>query len=297
MRAVAVSVLVLAIVGVTSEAQSPPNLSEVLERAARFVATLEQTIPAVAVDERYAQSAELTRNLGGSTIGATNVGAQPGTNSMIEGGMIRVKRATRSELLLVRTSANPATWTGVRNILDVDGTPTGNEPDRLARLAADARVLDQQWPALVTASRAHLVGPVERGLFVVLCPLSLLRADQQSRVAFKKDGEEKVRGTATWKVTFIEQKGPSLLRTSGNVQVPSRGTLWIVPGDGRILRTRLEVGSGLSMEQWRVDADYSMDPTLGIPLPFEAKERYENQNGRVEVKVTYSSYRAIGGPR
>lgn len=294
MRTFAVSVLVLAIVAGLSEAQSPPDLTAVLARAARFVATLEQTIPTVAVEERYAQSAELTRNLGGSTIGATNVGAQPGTNSMIEGTMIRVKRTTRSELLLVWKAASPPTWSGVRNILDVDGKPTGREPDRLARLAADARALDQQWPALATASREHQIGPVERGLFVALCPLALLRADQQARVAFKKDGEEKVRGTGTWKVAFIEQKGPSLLRTSGNVQVASRGTLWIVPEDGRVLRTRLEVGSGLSMEQWRVEAEYAMDPTFGVPLPVEAKERYENQNGRVEVKVTYSSYRAIG---
>jgi hypothetical protein len=278
-------------------AQAPPQLPDVLARAAQFVAELEKTLPAVVVEERYAQSAETTRSLGGSTVGATNVGAQPGSNSMIEGSMIRTKRTTRSELLLVRRPAAPLTWSGARNVLEVDGKPMSSEPDRLARLAADRAVLEKQWTALADESRKTLIGPVERGLHVAMCALSLLRADQQPRTAFKKDGEEKVRGTATWRVTFVEQKGPSLLRTSGNVQLGSRGTFWIDPQTGQVLRTRLEAGTGMTSEQLRVDVEYAPDAALGVPLPTEAKERYENQNGKVDVKVTFTGYRKIDTPK
>lgn len=306
MRPVVTAALAVMVSVGAPAAQTPPQLADVLSRAAQAVATLEATLPVLVVEERYAQSAELTKSMGGSTIGATNVGAQPGTNSMVEGAMIRVKRTLRSELLLVRRPAVPVTWSGARHTLELDGKPTGGDPQRLAQLAADPRALEQQWGGLADESRRNLVGPVERGLYVSLCPLALLRVDQQPRVAFRKEGEERVRGTATWKVGFVEQKGPSLLRSSGNVQVAARGTFWIDPDTGRVLRTRLEVGSGLSLEQWRLDADYALDPGLGVWLPAEARERYENQNGKVEVKVTYSGYRAVerqeapagaGGPR
>ena len=271
-------------------AAQPPQLADVLAKAAQYVASVEAALPAMVADEEYAQTAESNKMLGGSTLGVGS--GQAG--AMIEGHTVRTKRRSRSELLFVRRNDAPLVWSGVRNTLEVDGKSTEKEPGRLERLAAAPAELDRAWPALVDESRAVQIGEPVRGVHAPWTTLALLRTDQQPRVEFKKDGEETINGVRTWKVSFIEQKTPSLLRSTGNAQVPSRGIIWLDPATGQALRTRLELGSGLNLQQLRVEVDYALDAGLGMPVPVAMKERHENERGNhVEAKSTFRHWRKV----
>lgn len=285
-----VSLTVAMTVCAAALAAQPQSLTDVLARAAQYVTSVEAALPAMAVDEEYAQTAETNKMLGGSGIGAG--GGMGG--GMIEGSTKRDKRHSRSELLLVRRADPPLMWSGVRNTLEINGKPTGKEAGRLERLAAESAIPDREWAALVEESRAIQIGAPVRGLHVAWTTLALLRADQQPRVEFKKEGDETVNGVRTWKVAFIERKTPALFRSTGNVQVPSRGLVWIDPATGRVLRTKLELGTGINLQQLRVEVDYALDDSLGVCVPMAMKERYEDERGNhVEAKSTFRRWRRV----
>lgn len=295
MRKVCLTVAMTVCVAVL--AAQPPQLSDVLARAAQYVASVEAALPAMAADEEYAQTAETNKRLGGSSFGAggslSGVGGGVGAGA-IEGSTKRDKRRSRSELLLVRRADTPLLWSGVRSTLEVDGKPTGHEAGRLERLAAESAVPDREWAALVEESRAIQIGAPVRGLHVAWTTLALLRADQQPRVEFTKEGDETVNGVRTWKVAFLERKTPALLKSTGNVQVPSRGLVWIDPATGRVLRTKLELGTGINLHQLKVEVDYALDDSLGVCVPMTMKERYEDERGNhVEAKTTFRRWRRV----
>jgi hypothetical protein len=79
------------------------------------------------------------------------------------------------------------------------------------------------------------------------------------------------------------------------VPVPARGVIWIDPQDGRVLRTKLELGTGLSMEQMRVEVEYAPDAGLGVPVPVSMRERYDSPSGKVDCKTTFRNYRPAAG--
>ena len=275
-------------------AQAPaPEVVAVLDRAAAVVAAIEQRAPALVAEERYTQTAETNRNLGGSTMGVTGGGAGP---AMQEGDTVRTKQRSRSEVLLVKRQAAPLTWSAVRNVLDVGGKATGNSAGQLDGLAANRAGLEAQWTSLSDASRKVHVGAVDHDTVAPTAALAALRADQRDRMTFRKDGEEKVRGTLTWKIAFAELRGPTLFKTRGNVPLPARGTLWIDPQTGKVFRTKVEAGDGLTTEQWRIEVDYVADAALDAMLPSEMRDRYQSLQGKTDGKATYSGYRVIGAP-
>ena len=275
-------------------AQAPaPDVVALLDRAAALGAALEQRAPALVVEERYAQTAETSRNMGGSTMGVTGGGAGP---AMQEGDTVRTKQQSRSELLLVRRQAAPLTWSAVRNVLEVGGKASDNAAGRLDGLAANRAGLEAQWAGLGDASRKVHVGAVDHETVAPTAALAALRADQRDRMTFRKDGEEKVRGTLAWKITFAELRGPTLFKTRGNVPLPARGTLWIDPQTGKVFRTKVEAGDGLTTEQWRIDVDYAAAAALDAMLPSEMRDRYQSLQGKTDGKASYSGYRVVGAP-
>lgn len=264
-------------------------LADLLAKAAEAVARLESTCATVTFEETLEQKGETVNMLGGSSLG---VGG--GANSaMIEGNTKKYRQVAASELLLTRATSAALVWTPIRNVRTLDGKPSGQPAARLATLAADTKALQAQLSSLVTESAATIVGPPGRPIHAPWLPLALLRADQQGRSVFKKEGEEAVGSVKAWKVSWLEQKSPALLRTTGNVQVPSRGTFWIDPASGNVLRAKLEIGTGLSMEQYKLEVEFVVEAALGVSVPTTMKDRFENTKGKFEAKATYSALRRI----
>jgi hypothetical protein len=138
---------------------------------------------------------------------------------------------------------------------------------------------------LAAGSRADQAGNLPRDFHVALSALALLRHDQRDRIAFKKEGEERVLGVSAWKVSYVEQRGPAIWRSLGNVPLGTRGMFWIDAADGRVLRSRVEVGSAKTTEQFRIEVDYVPDPALGVLVPGEMREKYESDAGARPVRL------------
>lgn len=287
----ALLVLTILTAGAAGSGAAGPELSDVLGRASRYVAQVERALALVVVEERYTQSAEMNRNLGGSTMGVTGGGGV----AIVEGDTVKTKRQSRSEVVWARRGEAPVTWSGVKRVLEVDGVATANAPGDLLRLATTRGDLDARWPALAAASRADQLDGLPREFHVAPSALALLREDQRDRITFRKDGEERLFGVTVWKVSYVEQRGPALWRSLGNVPLGTRGAFWIDPADGRVLRSRVEVGTGKTTEQSRVEVDYGPDSALGVLVPREMREKYESDAGKVTCKATFSGLRVIGG--
>ena len=271
---------------VVAASAAPAQLPEVLERAAKYVAQVESTLATVVAEERAAQTAEVNRSLGGS-----NIGMNGGTGSpILEGSTVRTKRQSVADVLFVRRPA-ALTWSAVRQVTEIDGKPASAAKGALDALAADSAKLDAAWAGLLAETRKSQLGDADREPRSAFDALALLRQDQQARTAFEKQGEDKIGGVTVWRVGFVEQRGPSLMRSTGNVQVPARGTFWIDPADGRVFRVRLEIGTGITMEQRRFEIDFVPDAALGVLVPSEMKERFENTRGKVETKSTFARWR------
>jgi hypothetical protein len=91
-------------------------------------------------------------------------------------------------------------------------------------------------------------------------------------------------------VEFTEVRRPAIVKgRSGDV--PLRGTFWVDPANGRVLRTRIEGGDRLSAVQFHVEVNYAPDARLGLLVPVEMKERYDGLDERVDRKATYGNYR------
>jgi hypothetical protein len=267
-----------------------PSLTEVLGLASQYVARVERAFPTVVLEETYEQTAETNKNLGGSTMGVTGGGGV----AIVEGDTVKKKRRSRSEVVWSRRGQSPVTWSGVKSVIDLDGMGTSNPPGRLASLVSTPGGLDAQWAGLVTESRSDQLGPFDRDFNVALNALALLREDQRERLTFKKEGEERLSGVSAWKVSYVEQKGPAIWKSRGNVPLGTHGMFWIDPADGRVLRSRVEVGSGKTTEQFRIEVDYVPAPALGVLVPVEMREKYESDAGKLVGKALYGGATVVG---
>lgn len=115
-------------------------------------------------------------------------------------------------------------------------------------------------------------------------------------------------GVRVWKVRYQETRRPTIIRTSAGKDMPLKGTFWLDPVEGRVLKTHMEMTSEVRVsgkrQEWgqergepvaraapksgirewsdrRVDSNasitvtYKADPRLGILLPAEMLETYE----------------------
>ena len=98
----------------------------------------------------------------------------------------------------------------------------------------------------------------------------------QKRFAFTRKRETVVDGTKVVEIDYRETARPTLIRTRIGVDVPCEGTIWIVPADGTVVRTRLALSrfSGPSSSSV-IDVTYGRDGRIGLWLPSEMKEQYD----------------------
>ena len=90
-------------------------------------------------------------------------------------------------------------------------------------------------------------------------------------------------------VRFEEWRVPTILRTFGNHDLPARGLLWIDETNGRVVKTRLQLG------YWRIPPEvvttYRHDEELGIDVPAEMRDWYPDGRGDVRGVATYGRFR------
>ena len=206
--------------------------------------------------------------------------------------VVRTVRALTSEIALVRNSAAVGGWLAFRDVMEVDKKPVSDRGDRLRAL------VDQREPDLAAAKRISdenarfNVGPVRRTFNVPTATLFFFTPNNLRRFAFKRKSVEPIDGIAALVVEFHETAKPTLVMTSAGKDVPSSGTLWIDPVDGRVLKTRLVLtgyaGIGSSAT---VEVTYQHHPDFEMWVPSSMHEEYVTGFGQITAHAEYVDFR------
>jgi len=225
-----------------------PSLRQVLARAADYSVAYGSALASVVADETFVQELVL-----------------PG-----DGYVVRQRRL-ESEIAFVKL-AQTTEWLAFRGVLRVDGTPaahTAGQLERIFRYAPQSALA--QARAITAGSARYNLGPVERNFNVPTTVLQFLLPQHQNRFRFRKVGEERAGDEPVWVVEFRERGRSTFIRTPEGRDAPAEGRLWIVPADGRVIRSRLVVEAGVRAE---IEAAWQYDDRLQLWVPEEMREHY-----------------------
>ena len=203
------------------------------------------------------------------------------------------KRQSTAEFALVKTS-DAIGWSGFRDVIEVDGKRIGNRQDRLQTLFRSGTPDAGEARRIADESARFNLGPARRNFNEPTAALFFLTPSLLPRFAFTRKGEGTVDGVNVWEVDFKEKSRPTLIRTTGGGDVPSQGTIWVVPADGTVVRTRLVITGFSGRNGSTIDVTYARDEHLGLWLPGTMKERHETdivEAGRSAFGATDASQR------
>jgi hypothetical protein len=275
--------LAMAAIGVRAQ---PPALSDVLDRAASYVATFERQLTGIAADETYVQSMGI-----------------PGRHGEF---IPTTQRRLTATLLLMREGDEG--YLEARDVRDVDGVPVR---DRAGSLAARAASEAPRWGVaekmqLRSDNARYNIGDIVRTINTPLLALQVLRRQNQSRFSFSPSTDRSASvgaaaagdtpgvfrvSTDVWVIGFRERAPGTLIRTETGRDVPCRGRLWIDAGTGRVMMTEMIVKS--RQVEAQVTVSFKSEPLLGLLPPIEMHELYR-ASGRnqtiVEASASYGPF-------
>jgi hypothetical protein len=256
-------VLAVCLAGTGSAGTSQaPDLDEVLARAGAYVTAFQQQLAGIVLEEDYLQQV---------FPGPAQRGGRTSTR----------RRQLRSDLLMVRLAAKDH-WVQFRDVFQVDGRLVRDRDARLARLFLEpsAASLDQA-EAIARESARYNLGSIERTINLPLLALSYFHPSHRPRTSFTRVEAGNVKAWAgiasaddIWAIGYRETEPGTLIRTSGERDLPAAGRAWIDATTGRILRTELIAKS--PDVQGRVEVTYQLDATLGFLVPAEMREDYSD---------------------
>ena len=245
-----------------------PRLSEVLQRVGRYVADYGQQASLLVGLEHYEQS----------LLGPT--------------GLETAHRKSNAEFALVKT-ADAMGWAGFRDVIEVDGRRIGDRQNRLQTLFRGSAPDAGEARRIADEGARFNLGPMRRNLNEPTAALFFMTPSLLPRFVFTRKGESSVNGVNVWEVEFKEKARPTLIRTSTGRDVPSEGTIWVVPSDGTVVRTRLAINGFVGASGSNIDVTYARDERLGLWLPQTMKERHESE----AIESGKSAYGATAASR
>ena len=208
----------------------------------------------------------------------------------------KVKRSRRlvSDFLLVHEPEDDI-WIGFRDVFEVDGKPVRDRQQRLEDLFVQApKNAIAQAQKIAQESARYNIGDVERTVNIPTIALVFVHPLNQYRFYFEKMGDERVEAVDAWVVRFTEHVRPTLIR-AGSGDVFARGTVWIDPQSGRVLRYQLLLGDLNSNVRSDITVAFRFDERLKVWTPSDMQERYDNPRrraeDRIEGRATYSNFR------
>jgi hypothetical protein len=263
--------LLLAGSAIAHAGRSTPQVTtdDIVGRAGHYVTRFIQAFSNIVIEERYVQDV---------------IGTLP--SSMVRGG---AHRELRSDLLLVRVGGQ-FTWRPFRDVFEVGGTPVRDRDERLAKLFLEPspRLLEQAQ-RIATESARYNIGVVVRTVNTPVHTLLFLQPSLQPRFRFNLDKRDPEAGANVWIVKYEEHARPTLIRGDRDADLPAFGRFWIDADDGRVTKSELVLytGNGTAL----VTTMFQPDESSGVSVPFEMREEYRLQRGRITATATYSRFR------
>lgn len=275
------AMIVCALVGAAAPAATDePSLATMLARAGAYVEQFHRRLSGIVAEEHYVQEAK-GREL-----------VDP------------VRLALRSDLLLVRPSGGNE-WVQFRDVFEADGRPVRNRSERLSQLFLDPSPSSRvQVGRILDESARFNIGNIERNINTPLFALKVLERVNQERFKFKRTTDRVPdtfgRGdtptnafrtsTEVWVLDYRETESHTLIRTAERKDLPLRGRFWIEPSTGRVLMSELIARN--KTVNGTIDVSYQSEPLLGLLVPIEMRERYQDRAGtRITAVATYGSFR------
>lgn len=230
-------------------AQEPSSLDDVLKRVGAYVSAYGEKASLIVAVEKYTQSLTFE-----------------GANEM------QRPRRLVAEFAIVKA---PGGWVGFRDVVEVNGEKVADRRDRLMSILNDAAPDSSQVMKIANESARYNIGPVSRNFNVPTAALFFFQPENIARFAFTKKGTKKSDGVEVWEIDFKETRTPSMVVTRAGVDVPMIGTLWVVPADGTVVRTRMVM---------RNFADQMTSPVQGAPAPRPAVNPNTPTGGREALR-------------
>lgn len=276
--------------GPVSKAPSvPAELVPVLERAGRYVLEYEQSFRDVGADEVYSEWVPMR--------------AEGRAVKKIEGPVATLpltcpiaywcRRTTKADVVFVR-SPDGGAWLSFRDVIEVDDTEVRHRERRLERFFSSlpAAEAERQARRLRDDDDArYTVGPCMRNLNEPTFALAILHPRNRSRFSWRLAGKKRLDSLDSVEVAFEETARPTLVARSNGESLPASGRLWIDPAHGTLLRSELEFRFAPLAGRALVAVEYRLDPTLGIRVPAERRESYEDlPQGQSKATAAFSGF-------
>ena len=171
-------------------------------------------------------------------------------------------------------------WVQFRDVFKVDGKLVRDRDERLGRLFLNPSAANmEQAEAISRESARYNLGSIERTINLPLIALSYFQPAHRPRSTFARVDAGNVKAWASvaaaadiWGVSYRETEPNTLIRTSGERDLPASGR--IDATTGRILRTELIAKS--PDVQGRIEVSYQLDVVLGFLVPSEMREEYSD---------------------
>lgn len=279
----------LSLLGIVLDAREP-SLKTVLASASGYVVRFEHDLSGLIAEEHYTQNLE-----------ALN----PGASQPQDAEPDVTHRELRSDLLLVQ-ARRPDEYVQFRDVFEVDGQPVRDRNDRLLLLftqPTDATTTETR--RIADESARYNIGQIMRNINVPVLPLRFLdpsnrwrfkfslksRGDEPSVTAGLPDSATFRVSTEVWVIEYRETESHTMIRTTNQSDLPSRGRFWIEPSTGRVLMSEFIAEN--SVVHSRIDVSYQSEPLLDLYVPIEMREVYTDRTYpyRITGTATYSNYR------
>jgi hypothetical protein len=260
-----------------------PTLDVVLARAGVYVVEFQRSLSGIVAEEHYTQDVRIP----------TTLGSIPRLSPAV------THRELKSDLLLVKPVGGDR-WMQFRDVFEVDDKPVRDRSERLMDLfVAPSSSSASQAERILGESTRFNIGNVERTVNVPVFALVILDPANQRRFAFKRVDRRNpelgrpagLASDTAWVLDYKEVERQTIIRTTNGRDLPTRGRFWIEPDTGRVIASELIAEDTAILGT--IDVQYQIDPSIGLVVPVEMRERYEIRRGgsRVDGVATYSRFR------
>jgi hypothetical protein len=208
-----------------------------------------------------------------------------------------------SDFMLVRYQLGGLNWIAFRDTGVVNGVALDRPPDRLVKLFTEPTLEATERAAVIAMESTRFQIP--GGSFAVTNPLlvvALMQSHYQPRLRFTLEGEERIAGTRVRRLRFEERdqqpaepgtrrgagEWPPLFEEVGRV----RGTAWLEPDGGRIVKT--EARFGVSPNVATTVTMFAPDERLALTVPVEMRTSWMYKGRPVTGIAKYAKFRRFG---
>jgi hypothetical protein len=273
-------------------AAQQPTLTDVLARAGERATALAEGTRVLICEERYEQKYEKARAL----VGFEYSGPVGARNDVSYNGIDQ--REWAAEVALAATPRSTEAgfpWMEFRDVLTVNGKPHGAASSRLGMLVRDTSGAAVAQALEISQSSATLLfGRLMRAVDIPRTATLFLHPANQPRFEFRKGGQKRIDGVQAMEIRFEEKRKPTIVRASGDLDSPSKGSLWVDPATGNVLMSLLKSADSSTVYD-ELTVTYRVVAEVGTTLPAEVSERImdEDAGARVLATTTFSNWHAV----